>query len=160
MLISLQALATEFGKPFVTVHHLEAHCLTARLAGILILPKNETQTNTNTPVSTTGGLNAKVQYPFMALVASGGHTSIMLCRGLGEYEVLGGTRDDALGEAFDKASRLLGLPMNISGGAAVESFARKGKSIFPLTSPMKGSTHCDFSYAGKSYSDHFDFIIV
>jgi N6-L-threonylcarbamoyladenine synthase len=49
----------------------------------------------------------KVQYPFLALLASGGHTSILLCKQLGDYEVLGGTLDDALGEAFDKAARLL-----------------------------------------------------
>jgi tRNA N6-adenosine threonylcarbamoyltransferase len=91
----------------------------------------------------------KVTYPFLALLASGGHTSILLCRELGEYQILGGTLDDALGEAFDKAARLLGLKCASSGGAAVEAAARGGdKDSFPMTVPMRSKLNCDFSYAG------------
>jgi len=138
-----QALATEFNKPFVTVHHLEAHCLVARLAGLVIENDN--------PGLQRQELAAppKVEYPFLALIASGGHTSLMICKGMGEYDVLGGTLDDALGEAFDKAARLLGLRTSGSGGAAVEALARKG-SIVPglLKVPMRDRPSYDFSYAG------------
>ena len=91
----------------------------------------------------------KVEYPFLALLASGGHTSILLCKALGEYEIIGGTLDDALGEAFDKAARLLGLSSATSGGAAVENAALKGnKNSYPMTVPMRNKLSCDFSYSG------------
>lgn len=65
--------------------------------------------------------------------------------------MLGGTRDDALGEAFDKASRLLGLQSNMSGGVAIEMMARKGDSSkYQLSVPMRGVRSCDFSYAGSA----------
>ena len=96
-----------------------------------------------------GPFTPKVEYPFLALLASGGHTSILLCKNLGEYEVLGGTLDDALGEAFDKAARLLGLTCSSSGGAAVEAAAKLGdESSYPMTVPMRTKLNCDFSYAG------------
>ena len=117
-----QELARAHGKTFVTVHHLEAHCAMARLAGKEILPDPEavpaaaacnssgSGSGSNSSSSSSSGSSAagtplfapKVDYPFLALLASGGHTSLLLCRGLGEYSVLGGTLDDALGEAFDK----------------------------------------------------------
>ena len=102
------------------------------------------------PTQTGQGLfTPKVEYPFLALLASGGHTSILLCKNLGEYEVLGGTLDDALGEAFDKAARLLGLTCSSSGGAAVEAAAKLGdESSYPMTVPMRTKLNCDFSYAG------------
>ena len=104
----------------MTVHHLEAHCLMARLAGYEIVDENSS-VSTVCPGATANMFSdsseesseessffqPKVQYPFLALLASGGHTSILLCKQLGDYEVLGGTLDDALGEAFDKAARLL-----------------------------------------------------
>ncbi|MBN9172719.1 MAG: TerD family protein, partial [Microbacterium sp.] len=77
------ALAT--GKPFVAVNHLEAHALTARLTAV-------------------------VAFPFLALLASGGHTQILAVRGVGDYVRLGATMDEAIGEAFDKTAKLLGLP--------------------------------------------------
>jgi tRNA N6-adenosine threonylcarbamoyltransferase len=200
--LSLQALAQEFKKPFVTVHHLEAHCVMARLAGIEVvaevvakkIDENETESPSSSAassgdsrtVSRADSLRAdsgaiddvspeqvidvdvdltspvgdadtpfqahftpKVTYPFLALLASGGHTSILLCHELGEYQILGGTLDDALGEAFDKAARLLGLKCASSGGAAVEAAARGGdKDSFPMTVPMRSKLNCDFSYAG------------
>ena len=81
------------------MHHLEAHCMTARLAGQLITsadPSSSTiQQTTITPTLTT---IPRVDYPFLTLLVSGGHTSILLCRALGDYIMLGGTLDDALGE--------------------------------------------------------------
>ena len=98
---------------------------------------------------TENEFKSKVEYPFLAFLASGGHTSILLCKKLGEYEVLGGTLDDALGEALDKAARLLGLRSSSSGGAAVEASALNGdKESYPMTVPMRTKLNCDFSYAG------------
>ena len=65
--------------------------------------------STDTTTTTTELFEPKVAFPFLALLVSGGHTSILICHGLGDYTVLGATLDDSLGEAFDKASRLLGL---------------------------------------------------
>ena len=109
-----QSLSKEYRKPFVTIHHLEAHCLMARLAGKQIKDdddNNENQHNHNNNIKINKNqfnFSPKIEYPFLALLASGGHTSLQLVLGLGKYLVLGGTLDDSLGEAFDKASRLLG----------------------------------------------------
>jgi len=141
-----QALAQAHAKPFVTVHHLEAHCMIARLAGAVIVADDaaavatasaSASANTATgavvePAAPAGAdaaaaalphFTPRVQYPFLALLVSGGHTSLMVCRGLGDYRLLGGTLDDSLGESFDKAARLLGLHVGTSGGAAVEAAA-------------------------------------
>jgi tRNA A37 threonylcarbamoyltransferase TsaD len=98
----------------------------------------------------------KIKYPFLALLVSGGHTSILLCKGLGNYTVLGGTLDDSLGEAFDKAARLLSISSSgTSGGAVVEQYAKKslGKttiptSLFKMKIPLKDKANCNFSYSG------------
>ena len=138
-----QKLAIDHDKPFVTVHHLEAHCFMARMAGKIITEDTdttETETETETEKSSAqsntvqegGGLaephlkhfTPKVNFPFLALLVSGGHTSLLVCRGLGNYEVLGGTLDDSVGESFDKAARLLGLRSGGSGGAAIEATAK------------------------------------
>lgn len=147
-----QQIAVEFNKPFVAVHHLEAHCLLARLAGKQIVAENQVNDlNNNQDISTTE-FKPVVEFPFLVLLASGGHTSILLCSGLGNYSVLGGTLDDALGEAFDKAARLVGLRTGGSGGAAVEQAARNGSpSAFSMTVPMRSKPNCDFSYAGYQF---------
>ena len=73
----------------------------------------------------------------------------MKCNGIGRYEILGGTLDDSLGEAYDKTARLLGLPVGGGGGPAVEQLARAGDpKAIPLTVPMQTRKDCDFSYAG------------
>jgi len=137
-----QALALAHAKPFVTVHHLEAHCMIARLAGTVIVSDDAdaavdppatpaVESSPSAAAADTGAsptalphFSPRVQYPFLALLVSGGHTSLLVCRGLGEYQLLGGTLDDSLGESFDKAARLLGLHVgSTSGGAAVESAA-------------------------------------
>jgi tRNA threonylcarbamoyl adenosine modification protein TsaD len=119
-------LAMKYNKPFVGVHHLEAHILMARM-----------------------GNDAELQFPFLALLVSGGHCQIMKCLGIGRYEILGGTLDDSLGEAFDKTARLLGLPVGGGGGPAVERLAMQGNATaVPLTVPLSRRRDCDFSYAG------------
>lgn len=112
-----------------------------------------------------------VQYPFLVLLVSGGHTSLLLCRNIGSYEFLGGTLDDALGEAFDKAARLLGLRSTTSGGAAIEKGAKlfvekympsasKDQFRHSMTVPMKGKNNFDFSYAGKRHLNHTNYILM
>ena len=111
-----QSLATEHKKPLVFVHHLVAHCLTARLP-----TSNTTQVlSSATSVGTESAAVAKnsnatlnaqfnVRFPFLALVASGGHTNLILCHSTNEYSILGGALDDALGECLDKGARMLGI---------------------------------------------------
>lgn len=98
-LMTGKAIAKAAGKPLYAINHLEGHALTARL---------------------TDGLS----FPYLMLLVSGGHTQLVLVRGVGEYERWGTTIDDALGEAFDKTAKLLGLPY--PGGPAVENAAAKG----------------------------------
>ncbi len=104
------AVATD--KPFVAVNHLEAHALVARLV-------------------------ERLNFPYLLLLASGGHTQILIVKGVGEYTRLGATLDDAIGEAFDKVAKMLGLPY--PGGPAVEAAARNGDpQRFNLPRPMLG----------------------
>lgn len=117
-----KALALAWGKPFVAVNHLEAHALSARLSD-------------------------NVAFPYLLLLVSGGHCQLLAVAGVGAYTVYGTTIDDALGEAFDKTARLLGL--GYPGGPAVERLARKGDpACFSLPRPLAGRPGCDFSFAG------------
>lgn len=117
-----KALAYASGKPFLAINHLEAHALTPRL---------------------TEGL----AFPYLLLLVSGGHTQMVLVRGVGDYERWGTTIDDALGEAFDKTAKLLGLPY--PGGPAVERAARDGDpDRFDFPRPLKGEARLDFSFSG------------
>eukprot|EP00520_Triparma_pacifica_P009825 CAMPEP_0118653846 /NCGR_PEP_ID=MMETSP0785-20121206/12051_1 /TAXON_ID=91992 /ORGANISM="Bolidomonas pacifica, Strain CCMP 1866" /LENGTH=416 /DNA_ID=CAMNT_0006546421 /DNA_START=140 /DNA_END=1390 /DNA_ORIENTATION=- len=117
-------IAMENGKPFVAVHHLEAHILMSRL-------------------------NSPLPFPFVALLVSGGHCQTLLCKRMGEYEVIGGTLDDSLGEAYDKVARMLGLPVGGGGGPAVEKLALLGNHTkVKLPIPMQHRKDCDFSFAG------------
>ncbi|MBC8716473.1 tRNA (adenosine(37)-N6)-threonylcarbamoyltransferase complex transferase subunit TsaD [Ochrobactrum sp. Marseille-Q0166] len=121
-LMTAKAMAMAANKPFYAVNHLEGHALTARLTDDL-------------------------PFPYLLLLVSGGHTQMVLVRGLGDYERLGTTIDDALGEAFDKTAKLLGLPY--PGGPAVERMALKGDpKRFPLPRPLKGEARLDFSFSG------------
>ncbi|MBT8389185.1 MAG: tRNA (adenosine(37)-N6)-threonylcarbamoyltransferase complex transferase subunit TsaD [Altererythrobacter sp.] len=120
--MTAKTLARVKNKPYYAINHLEGHALTARL---------------------TDGL----AYPHLLLLVSGGHTQILLVRGLGEYERWATTIDDALGEAFDKTAKLLGLPY--PGGPAVEKAAKSGNSKrFDLPVPLKGADRPDFSFSG------------
>lgn len=117
-----KALASVAGKPFIAVNHLEGHALTVRLTD-------------------------DVSFPFLLLLVSGGHCQFLAVRGIGQYEKLGGTVDDALGEAFDKTAKMLGL--GIPGGPAVERLARAGnESAYKFSIPLKGRPGCDFSFSG------------
>ncbi len=118
-----RALATARGLPFYPTNHLEGHALTARL------------TNDAT-------------FPYLLLLVSGGHTALFAVRGVGDYHILGETRDDAAGECFDKCAKLLGLGW--PGGPALEKLATSatGKYHFTLPHPMKGQHHADFSFSG------------
>ncbi|WP_181705206.1 tRNA (adenosine(37)-N6)-threonylcarbamoyltransferase complex transferase subunit TsaD [Chthonobacter rhizosphaerae] len=121
-LTTAKALAFAAGKPLVAVNHLEGHALTARL---------------------TDG----VAFPYLLLLVSGGHTQIVRVDGVGRYRRLGTTIDDALGEAFDKTAKLLGL--GYPGGPAVERAAAAGDpSRFALPRPMTGRKAPDFSFSG------------
>ncbi len=121
-LTTAKAIALVNGKPLIAVNHLEGHALTARLTD-------------GTP------------FPYCLFLASGGHTQILGVRGVGDYVRLGGTVDDAIGEAFDKTAKLLGL--GYPGGPLVEKEALKGDGArFALPRPMSGRRDADFSLSG------------
>jgi N6-L-threonylcarbamoyladenine synthase len=118
-----RALAYALNVPAVGVHHLEGHMLSPLIS--------------DTPP----------QFPFIALLVSGGHTQLMLVSGVGRYTLLGETLDDAAGEAFDKTAQLLGL--GYPGGPALSQLAASGKaSRFNLPRPMLNSGDFDFSFSG------------
>jgi N6-L-threonylcarbamoyladenine synthase len=124
----------QFGKgvaianniPFVAVNHLEAHALTARLPGLV-----------------EGG----AAFPYLLLLLSGGHSQCVAVTGLGQYAKLGGTVDDAAGEAFDKVAKLLELEW--PGGPALERLAAEGDAArYPFPRPMLRRPGCDLSFSG------------
>lgn len=109
--------------PVIPVHHMEGHLLAPMLE------------------------DRAPQYPFLALLVSGGHTMLIAVRALGQYELLGTTLDDAVGEAFDKSAKLLGL--GYPGGPALAALAESGDaSAFPLPRPMLHRPGLDFSFSG------------
>ena len=117
-----KAIALASGKPLIAVNHLEGHALTARLL-------------------------QHVEFPYLLLLISGGHTQFQVVEGVGKYHRLGTTIDDALGEAFDKVAKLLGL--GYPGGPQVEQLARRGNpQRFDLPRPLKGRKDCNFSFSG------------
>ena len=117
-----QALAFALNIPTVAVHHLEGHLLAPLLEA-------------NPPA-----------FPFVALLVSGGHTQLMRVTGIGDYELLGDTLDDAAGEAFDKTAKLLGL--GYPGGPAVAKLATAGQPRFKLPRPLINSGDLNFSFSG------------
>ncbi len=126
-MMSAKAIAASQGIPFLGINHLEGHALTPRLAEGL-------------------------EFPYLLLLVSGGHTQILVAEDVGRYKRWGTTLDDAAGECFDKSAKLMGLPY--PGGPNVERFAQKCSAPeaaierFPLPSPMKGRKNCDFSFSG------------
>lgn len=125
-------LARDHCKDFVAVNHLEAHVLVARML------KEVTD---------------RPQFPFLTLLVSGGHCQLLLARSVADYEVLGGTLDDALGEAYDKTARLLGLQVGGGGGPAMEKLAEEGNpKAIPFPVPMSKRKDCNFSFAGLKTS--------
>ncbi len=121
-LTTAKAIALVSAKPLIAVNHLEAHALTPRLTDA-------------------------VPFPYCLFLASGGHTQIVAVRGVGDYVRLGTTLDDAIGEAFDKTAKLLGL--GYPGGPQVEQEALRGNPVrFLLPRPMHGRPEADFSLSG------------
>lgn len=141
-------LAMQYNKPFVGVHHLEAHILMARIP--FFKHKQSTLTSIdNALIHSSNDDDRAIEFPFLALLVSGGHCQILKCLGIGRYVIIGGTLDDSLGEAFDKTARLLGLPVGGGGGPAVETLSKDGDPLsIPFPIPMQRRKDCDFSYAG------------
>ncbi|MFL6722147.1 MAG: tRNA (adenosine(37)-N6)-threonylcarbamoyltransferase complex transferase subunit TsaD [Sphingomonas sp.] len=122
-LLAGKGLALAAGKPLLAVNHLEGHALSPRLA------------------------DAELDFPYLLLLVSGGHCQLLDVCGVGDYRRLGTTIDDAAGEAFDKAAKLLGLAY--PGGPAMEELARRGDpGAVPLPRPLVGSGEPHFSFAG------------
>jgi N6-L-threonylcarbamoyladenine synthase len=120
--MTAKAIAAVAQKPFLAINHLEGHALTARLTH-------------------------DIAFPFLLLLVSGGHCQLLLVAGVGRYRRLGTTIDDAAGEAFDKAAKLLGL--GYPGGPALERAAAGGDPArIPLPRPMLGRPGADFSFSG------------
>ncbi len=121
-LVTARSLAMASGKPLVPVNHLEGHALSPRLV-------------------------ADLDFPYLLLLVSGGHTQIVAVEGVGRYRRMASTIDDALGEAFDKTAKLLGLPY--PGGPALERAALSGDTgRFAFPRPLKGEARPDFSFSG------------
>ena len=122
-LLAGKGLALATGKPLLAINHLEGHALSPRLA------------------------DPDLAFPYLLLLVSGGHCQLLEVRGVGDYRRLATTIDDAVGEAFDKAAKLLGLAY--PGGPAIEQLARAGDpAAVPLPRPLLGSPEPHFSFAG------------
>jgi N6-L-threonylcarbamoyladenine synthase len=122
-LLAGKGLALAAGKPLIAVNHLEGHALSPRLVDL------------------------DLDFPYLLLLVSGGHCQLLEVRGVGNYRRLATTIDDAVGEAFDKAAKLLGLPY--PGGPAIEELAKQGDwAAVPLPRPLLGSGEPHFSFAG------------
>ena len=120
--MTAKAMASALSVPYYAVNHLEGHALTARL---------------------TEGIS----YPFLLLLVSGGHTQLLIVRGLGDYERLGTTMDDAAGEAFDKGAAVMGL--GYPGGPAIQRLAEQGeRGAVRLPVPRQSARDCHFSFSG------------
>jgi N6-L-threonylcarbamoyladenine synthase len=117
-----KSIAAFSNKPFIGVNHLEGHALSP-------------------------GLEKKIKFPYLLLLISGGHTQFLIVKDVNEYEQLGTTIDDALGEAFDKTAKMLEL--GYPGGPSVEKFAKLGdKNFFKLPEPIINKAGCNLSFAG------------
>ena len=117
-----KALASAINKPFIAVNHLEGHALSPKL-------------------------NSDLNYPYLLLLISGGHSQYLSVQGLGKYKRLGTTIDDALGEAFDKTAKLLGI--EFPGGPQIEVLAKKGDpEKYDLPKPIFNKGGCNLSFAG------------
>jgi N6-L-threonylcarbamoyladenine synthase len=117
-----KAVASSLNKPFIAVNHLEGHALSPKL-------------------------NSELNYPYLLLLISGGHTQFLSVQGLGDYKRLGTTIDDAVGEAFDKTAKLLGI--EFPGGPQIEVYAKKGDpNKYELPKPIFHRGGCNLSFAG------------
>jgi len=117
-----KAMASSLEKPFIAVNHLEGHALSPKL-------------------------NSTLNYPYLLLLISGGHTQFLNVQGLGKYKRLGTTIDDAIGEAFDKTAKMLGI--EFPGGPQIEEYAKKGDpNKYELPKPIFYKGGCNLSFAG------------
>ena len=117
-----KAMASSLGKPFIAVNHLEGHALSPKL-------------------------NSKLDYPYLLLLISGGHTQFLNVQGLGKYKRLGTTIDDAVGEAFDKTAKMLDI--EFPGGPQIEEYAKKGDpNKYELPKPIFHKGGCNLSFSG------------
>ncbi len=122
-----KTLSAVYDVPFIGVNHLEAHALSPRLV-------------------------EDVEFPYLLLLVSGGHTQILSVEDVGRYKLLGTTQDDALGEAFDKCAKMMGFPYpgapSLEKAAGMCADPKAAVARFPLPRPMKGRQGCDFSFSG------------
>lgn len=117
-----KAIAAYLEKPFLAINHLEAHALTARLTN-------------------------DIPFPYLLLLVSGGHCQLLHVENVGKYQLLGTTMDDAVGEAFDKSAKMMGL--GYPGGVLIEKLAHQGDiKRFSLPRPLCNQPTCDFSFSG------------
>ena len=117
-----KTIAQSLKKPFIAVNHLEGHALSPKL-------------------------NSKIDYPYLLLLISGGHSQFLSVAGLGKYKRLGTTIDDAVGETFDKTAKLIGI--EFPGGPKIEEFAKLGdKNFYSLPKPIINRGGCNLSFAG------------
>ena len=117
-----KSIATFTNKPFIGVNHLEGHALSP-------------------------GIETKIEFPYLLLLISGGHTQFLIVKDVNQYEQIGTTIDDALGEAFDKTAKMLDL--GYPGGPSVEKFSKLGeKNYFKLPEPIINKAGCNLSFAG------------
>ena len=117
-----KTIASSINKPFIAVNHLEGHALSPLL-------------------------NSKLGYPYLLLLISGGHSQFLMVNNLGKYKRLGTTIDDALGEAFDKTAKLIGI--EFPGGPQIEEYAKKGNpKTYILPKPIINKGGCNLSFAG------------
>ena len=117
-----KALAYYLDKPLIPVHHIEGHICSLYISHETLAP------------------------PFLCLVVSGGHTHIAVVEDYGRYKLIAKTRDDAVGEAFDKTARALGL--GYPGGPKLEALAGEGQAVYQYTRGFKGESHLDFTFSG------------
>ena len=121
-------LAIQLHKPLIAVNHMEGHLY-------------------STFAQTRGKKSIEPQFPLLSLLVSGNHTELVLMKEHGKFEILGATLDDAVGEAFDKVARLLGL--GYPGGGVLAQYAKQGNpTAYPLTVPLQQRKDLDFSYSG------------
>jgi len=121
-----KSIAASLNKPFIAVNHLEGHALSPKL-------------------------NTNLEFPYLLLLISGGHTQYLSVEGLGNYKRLGTTIDDALGEAFDKTAKIIGI--EFPGGPKIEKYAEQGdKNRFSLPKPILNRGGCNLSFAGLKTS--------
>ncbi|KAF8821043.1 glycoprotease family protein [Cardiosporidium cionae] len=141
------SLCKNFMKPFMAIHHLEAHCLSPRLCSQRNLTLSDIYERKHLWEATD--IESLCAFPYLTLLVSGGHSQLILVNDIANYTLLGTTLDDAIGEAFDKAARYLHLPVGFGGGPAIEQAAQKGNyTHFHLPMPMKSSKTLDFSFSG------------